>query len=107
MHELVEALVQKSDEAWEELTGANRYTMKAQRAKEMGNREDMTMYLDMAEQEMGHSEKIQNAARRILDHARSEHNESSPVLDVMWAAMAERQEEKACNIRMRMKQIRA
>ena len=105
--EWVQSLVQKSNEAWEELSGANRYAMKAQKAKEMANTEDMNMYLDMADQELGHADKIKNAGRRLLDHARSEKAESAPVLEAMWAAMVERQEEQACQIRMRIKQIRS
>lgn len=63
MHmEWVQSLVQKSNEAWEELSGANRYAMKAQKAKEMANTEDMNMYLDMADQELGHADKIKTPA---------------------------------------------
>lgn len=61
----------------------------------------------MAEQELGHADKIKTAARRMLDRARNEKAESAPILEEMWASMVESQEEMACTIRMRIKQVRS
>lgn len=102
----VEKLVKKNDEIWGEIRGANKYTMEAQRAQRMGDKEEAESYLHMAGQELEHKDRLHKMAQNALDKARREGNENIAVLEEMWSAMVERQEEELCHVKTKMDQAR-
>ena len=102
----VRKLVKKNDEIWGEIRDANKYTMDAQAAKETGDRDEAEAYLYMAGQELEHKDKLRNMAKTMLDKARREGKENIAVLEEMWSAMVERQEEELCHVKTKMDQAR-
>lgn len=102
----VRKLVKKNDEIWGEIRGANKYTMEAQAAKETGDRDEAEAYLYMAGQELEHKDKLRNMAKTMLDKARREGHPHIDMLDEMWAAMVERQEDELCRVKTKMDQAK-
>lgn len=102
----VRYLVKKNDEIWGEIRGANKYIMEAQKAKEMGDRDEAEAYLYMASQELEHKDKLRNMAKTKMEKARREGHDHMDMLDEMWTAMVERQEDELCHVKTKMEQAR-